>query len=262
MTTCANPRCGNQFPDRVQAGKSVKYCNRSCKNKHWEAVEYSPAKTKYRQSAKGQATSQRKAIKYKQSEHGQLMAELDRPIKLLEYRRKALTRKANRQTPCRMCRSIVHPFDNRRIVCSDVCEWLYGLITTEPSRCDECKAVGLWRQKFCSRSCQNSAYRRTDSYALHKRLSRISGKEKRRQRMKEQWVEDVDPLVMAERDSWICHICSEDIDPALKYPNYYSLSIDHVIPLAKGGSHGYDNCSSSHWICNVMKADRLDKGNA
>ena len=262
MTTCANPRCSNQFSDRVHAGRSVKYCNRSCKNKHWEAVEYSNAKTKYRQSSKGQATSQRKAIKYRQSEHGQWKTESERRIRLLECRRKALTRKANRQTPCKMCRSIVHPFDNRRIVCSDVCEWLYGLITSQPFECEECKVIGLWRERFCSSRCQNRAYRRTDSYKRQRRIGQRRSKTKRGRRLREQWVEDVDPLVMAERDGWICHICSEDIDPALKYPNYYSLSIDHVIPLAKGGSHGYDNCSSSHWICNVMKADRLDEGYA
>lgn len=34
-------------------------------------------------------------------------------------------------------------------------------------------------------------------------------------------------------------------------------TIDHIIPLSKGGSHTYDNCQPAHAECNRMKADLL-----
>lgn len=73
--------------------------------------------------------------------------------------------------------------------------------------------------------------------------------------------ERVDRLVVAERDGWICHLCHGPIDPTLTYRdpetgkcNPWYLNMDHVIPLAKGGAHSYDNCRASHSICNKKKA--------
>ena len=39
------------------------------------------------------------------------------------------------------------------------------------------------------------------------------------------------------------------------YPNRWSASIDHRIPLSKGGRHGPNNCQLAHWICNVRKGN-------
>jgi HNH endonuclease len=59
------------------------------------------------------------------------------------------------------------------------------------------------------------------------------------------------PTVL-ERDSWRCHICNGEIDRSLTHgPDRASL--DHVMPIAKGGSHTYDNVKASHWRCNHRK---------
>lgn len=66
------------------------------------------------------------------------------------------------------------------------------------------------------------------------------------------------PLDIYERDGWICSICSEPVARELAYPDPMSPSLDHVIPLAKGGHHTFQNTALAHWQCNVRKGDRVD----
>ena len=56
----------------------------------------------------------------------------------------------------------------------------------------------------------------------------------------------------------ICAICGKPIDKSLKAPNIMSPSVDHIIPVNKGG-HPSDinNLQLAHWICNRMKSDKI-----
>lgn len=59
-----------------------------------------------------------------------------------------------------------------------------------------------------------------------------------------------------ERDGWRCGICGEPVDPNLKWPDEWSASLDHVLPLAAGGWHTVDNTQCAHLICNIRKGAR------
>ena len=67
-----------------------------------------------------------------------------------------------------------------------------------------------------------------------------------------------------KKDEGRCHICGKECninDYIVKNGvfiagNYYP-SIDHVIPLAKGGQHSWDNVKIAHRICNSLKKDSL-----
>lgn len=52
----------------------------------------------------------------------------------------------------------------------------------------------------------------------------------------------------------VCAICGRPIDKTLKFPDPMSASVDHIIPIAKGG-HPSDpqNLQLTHLICNQMK---------
>lgn len=63
-----------------------------------------------------------------------------------------------------------------------------------------------------------------------------------------------------DRDGWTCGICLDPVDPELMYPNPMSVSLDHVIPLSKGGGHLPSNTQCSHLSCNVRKGARYDEG--
>jgi 5-methylcytosine-specific restriction endonuclease McrA len=67
--------------------------------------------------------------------------------------------------------------------------------------------------------------------------------------------EPINAAGVMQRDNWMCHLCDEHIDSALRYPEQMSASLDHVIPMSKGGPHTYDNVRASHWLCNVLKSD-------
>lgn len=60
-----------------------------------------------------------------------------------------------------------------------------------------------------------------------------------------------------ERDSWICGVCNEGIEASLRFPHPMSASLDHVIPLTRGGNHTRANCQASHLLCNQRKGARL-----
>lgn len=58
------------------------------------------------------------------------------------------------------------------------------------------------------------------------------------------------------RDRWICQICKRKVNPALRYPDPMSASLDHTVPLAEGGAHSRANTRCTHWICNARRGDR------
>ena len=56
----------------------------------------------------------------------------------------------------------------------------------------------------------------------------------------------------------ICGICGKEVDFRISYPHPLSPSIDHIIPISKGG-HPSDmaNLQLAHRACNRQKADKL-----
>lgn len=69
--------------------------------------------------------------------------------------------------------------------------------------------------------------------------------------------ETFDAWEIGERDGWVCHICDGAIDSALAYPDPASKSIDHIVPLVKGGEHTRANVAITHLVCNIKKKDRV-----
>jgi len=63
---------------------------------------------------------------------------------------------------------------------------------------------------------------------------------------------------IAERDEFTCHICSEQVDMLLPRTSRYGATLDHVIPVSKGGDDSRDNLKLAHWICNIRKSDKLE----
>ena len=60
-----------------------------------------------------------------------------------------------------------------------------------------------------------------------------------------------------ERDGWVCGICCDPIPKDHSYPSPLSASLDHVVPLIRGGDHSMANSQASHLRCNLSKGDRL-----
>jgi 5-methylcytosine-specific restriction endonuclease McrA len=56
-----------------------------------------------------------------------------------------------------------------------------------------------------------------------------------------------------ERDGWICQLCLEPVDPELPRSNRMGATIDHIIPLSRGGLDGPDHVQLAHRSCNASK---------
>jgi 5-methylcytosine-specific restriction endonuclease McrA len=52
-----------------------------------------------------------------------------------------------------------------------------------------------------------------------------------------------------------CHLCGLDIDYAASHLEPLAFTIDHILPLAKGGTDTIDNLAAAHRRCNLAKGD-------
>lgn len=58
-----------------------------------------------------------------------------------------------------------------------------------------------------------------------------------------------------ERDRNCCHLCGKRVSDK-PWPHPLSPSLDHVVPLTKGGSHDPANVKLAHLRCNTAKGNR------
>lgn len=69
-------------------------------------------------------------------------------------------------------------------------------------------------------------------------------------------MERVNPHDIYERDGWRCHICRRSVLRDKAWPHPRSPSIDHLIPLTRGGAHEPTNVKAACLRCNVSKGNR------
>lgn len=62
---------------------------------------------------------------------------------------------------------------------------------------------------------------------------------------------------VAERDNFTCHLCGELVDMSLPRTSRFGATLDHVIPVSKGGVDSLDNLKLAHWVCNIRKSDKI-----
>jgi 5-methylcytosine-specific restriction endonuclease McrA len=54
-----------------------------------------------------------------------------------------------------------------------------------------------------------------------------------------------------------CHICGEPIDYSAGWLDPLAFTVDHLIPLNRGGPDLLENKAAAHRKCNRTKSDRL-----
>lgn len=60
------------------------------------------------------------------------------------------------------------------------------------------------------------------------------------------------------RDAPPCGICGGDIDYSLRHTDPASFVVDHIHPLARGGTDTLDNKQAAHRACNRTKSDKVE----
>jgi 5-methylcytosine-specific restriction endonuclease McrA len=109
---------------------------------------------------------------------------------------------------------------------------------------------------YCSRRCYFRAYYLTNP-DKHSSGNGFTGHKQRAEHYGVAY-EPINHLEIFERDGYICQLCHLPIDRAAKWPEPLSSSLDHVIPLSKGGNHWKSNVQCAHLLCNMRKGARVE----
>jgi len=102
----------------------------------------------------------------------------------------------------------------------------------------------------------NERFRRYRKEGRYRHLDRAHAA-KRRALLAQRPAEHIDLDALYERDSGVCQLCYQVVDRALRWPLPLSESVDHVVPLARGGGHTWANVQLAHLSCNMKKGARL-----
>ena len=62
------------------------------------------------------------------------------------------------------------------------------------------------------------------------------------------------------RDKWVCHLCQAPVDDLLSGQDPWGPTIDHIVPIARGGLHSLENCQLAHRVCNSRKGTKYPPG--
>jgi 5-methylcytosine-specific restriction endonuclease McrA len=78
------------------------------------------------------------------------------------------------------------------------------------------------------------------------RRQRCEASHRRRARLRQVVVEEIDLLEIAKRDGGKCHLCHKRVP-------LQEMTLDHLNPLFFGGNHTVDNVALAHGICNYRR---------
>lgn len=125
--------------------------------------------------------------------------------------------------------------------------------------CEYCERIFYAKDYnwYCSDICK--ANMKKEKRKARKRLREAKAKKNG----KIEWNISLEKLI--QRDEGICKICGRQVDTEDYYytdEGYFIAgdnypSIDHIIPLAKGGTHTWDNIQLAHRHCNSIKSDNI-----
>ena len=179
-------------------------------------------------------------------------------------RRKELERAERLSTvlECRQCGAGFFPVKSLgKLYCSDFCSRKWRR-ENAPGECEVAECVSVVKARgMCAK--HYSAWRRAEGLDTWKEAwtpARKAAYQARRARKRGVDAERVVAVDVFDRDGWLCGICGGEVDSGLEWPDSGSASLDHIIPLSKGGTHTYANTQLAHLFCNVSKGNSLPIG--
>lgn len=252
--------CGKEYTTRHSIQK---YCSRTCASKAF-SKKYKGINSKTIKSKTYICKHCGKEFMPKQSNRATYCS------RQCSYEDKKAKAKAKINPKCIVCGKEFKGRTDAKY-CSDKCrkendrrksnEYLKSKHKNKKHICKECgkefiPEYGNKRRTFCSDTC------------LKEYVHQLS-KVRRRRKIKENGEVDLGITLnkLIKRDKDICKMCGKAIDihdylinkcgnfiVGDKYP-----SIDHIIPIAKGGTHTWNNVQLAHFRCNTLKSDRITK---
>jgi hypothetical protein len=111
-------------------------------------------------------------------------------------------------------------------------------------QCVECGSNFIARKadaRWCSPSCRG----------------RMTGREAARRRSAGAGAEPYTDREIFERDGWRCYLCGKRVKRTAARTDPNGATIDHIVPLSRGGVDAPSNVATAHWRCNREKRARL-----
>ena len=120
------------------------------------------------------------------------------------------------------------------------------------SICEQCGNMFLGNKKYCCLKCERKANNKRNELKKRKRINENGNAD---------YTISLEKLI--KRDNNICYLCGKECNlEDYTYQNNYFIagnyypSIEHVVPISKGGTHTWDNVRLAHRICNTLKGNK------
>lgn len=135
---------------------------------------------------------------------------------------------------------------NNKIYCSYYCKERHRSTRRKnlKRRLKKCKICNSWHSKrgvYCSVKCGKKAHKHRSSERMI--LARKNG----------QFDADIDIYKLIERDGGRCYLCGDDVLFLYNFNHPKYPTIEHVVPISKGGTHSWDNVMVACRDCNTRK---------
>lgn len=241
--------CGCTFPNFVQRGRPPKYCS-TCAQ-----TEYSNVKTRQEKVCAFCGVSFRGTLRQRCCSYV-----------CANRKRRADDGTSVGFQPCRVCGLEYKPHQNNNggccsIPCGKIAAAAHSAGRQKWFKCAHCgqqfknQRNSRTCNKFCSQECTWKAARSHGCNHKHggRAIAAHSSSHEKKARLLGRECEQIDPLVVFERDGWMCGLCRRPVSQSESWPSPLSASLDHVVPFAKGGHHTFDNVQCSHLGCNLLK---------
>jgi 5-methylcytosine-specific restriction endonuclease McrA len=178
-----------------------------------------------------------------------------------------LKARRQRQIECEECGKVFIAAGNLRRYCSKDCR----AIATRSKQLEESRQYfanlypnGMKNKicRWCNQPMQVSAKRSYAGRLYHPDCSKEAERARYRIKTVKRQSKLIKPSRLAADEVFRtygpnCHICQSPIDPLLPRTSKQGLTVDHVIPLSRGGSDNIENLRPAHWSCNNRKSDKL-----
>lgn len=173
----------------------------------------------------------------------------------------ARTNRLGRQVQCETCGSGFIKEQSNQRYCRLECRptfrpaWIRELCNC--LRCGVAFNPLIRRQRYCAKRCSQLAHNKIYRQTERGRARVAEHKRRRQEQLVETEIERINPLDVFERDNWTCWLCRLPVDRTQQHPEPLAPTVDHVIPISRGGPHTMGNVRCAHSRCNLRKSDRL-----
>lgn len=149
---------------------------------------------------------------------------------------------------------------NHSTVCGEECRtaararWVTHRVKAR-RKCLDCGGPRNKHRAFCDVCRDHREALKLDKFIEWRRDNRAAYKAADRARRRgARTAEKVDSAYIFERDRFMCQLCKKRLAMKQVAPHPKAPTMDHIVPVSKGGLHEASNIQAAHFICNARKS--------